>query len=88
MAVMAMVVIWAVLKVSQRHAVSKPTVSDPPHETTTFATFIADEGLSSVPSFDHTDSRASQIISLENDYVMLSAIFVTGYAAHDYGSCD
>lgn len=37
-----------------------------------------------MPSFNRTDSSTNDTISLENDYVMLSDIFATGWAALDF----
>ncbi|KAK5716010.1 hypothetical protein LTR15_009835 [Elasticomyces elasticus] len=45
---------------------------------------FADEGLIPVPSFNYTDSTTNQTLSLENDYVMLSDILATGWAALDF----
>lgn len=45
---------------------------------------FADEGLLPVPSFNRTDTATNETVSLENDYVMLSDIFATGWAALDF----
>ncbi|KAK4508647.1 hypothetical protein PRZ48_002386 [Zasmidium cellare] len=45
---------------------------------------LADEALIPVPSFITTDPATNETISLENDYVMVSDIFATGWAALDY----
>ncbi|KAK5674520.1 hypothetical protein LTS10_012716 [Elasticomyces elasticus] len=45
---------------------------------------FADEGLIPVPSFNYTDTTTNQTLSLENDYVMLSDILATGWAALDF----
>lgn len=44
----------------------------------------ADQGLLPVPSFNRTDPSTNETISLANDYVMLSDIFATGWAALDF----
>ncbi|PPJ60734.1 hypothetical protein CBER1_02350 [Cercospora berteroae] len=44
----------------------------------------ADAGLIPVPSFERTDPRTNETVSLLNDYTMLSDIFPTGWAALDY----
>ncbi|KAK3070655.1 hypothetical protein LTR53_010078 [Teratosphaeriaceae sp. CCFEE 6253] len=44
----------------------------------------ADDGLIPVPSFSYTNTTTNETINLENDYVMLSDIFATGWAALDF----
>ncbi|CAI7577381.1 unnamed protein product [Penicillium bialowiezense] len=44
----------------------------------------ADDGLIPIPSLEHTDPATNESTSLINDYVMLSDIFATGWAALDY----
>ncbi|KAK4864663.1 hypothetical protein LT330_009658 [Penicillium expansum] len=45
---------------------------------------FADNGLIPVPSFEYTNSTTNQSISLANDYLMMSDIFATGWAALDF----
>ncbi|KAK3117023.1 hypothetical protein LTR53_001977 [Teratosphaeriaceae sp. CCFEE 6253] len=44
----------------------------------------ADDGLIPVPSFSYTNTTTNETVNLENDYVMLSDIFATGWAALDF----
>ncbi|KAJ6080036.1 hypothetical protein N7467_009789 [Penicillium canescens] len=44
----------------------------------------ADNGLIPVPSLEYTNSTTNKTVSLANDYLMMSDIFATGWAALDY----
>lgn len=45
---------------------------------------LADEALIQVPSFNRTDPKTNETIDLQNDYVMVSDIFGTGWTGLDY----
>jgi threonine dehydrogenase-like Zn-dependent dehydrogenase len=44
----------------------------------------ADDGLIPVPSLEYINSTTNETVSLTNDYIMMSDIFATGWAALDY----